>query len=266
MISIRSLINFLINNIFIVMLGFTEYYVMSLDTNIINYVIGLIFTIFRNFFLIYSIQYVLRDKPFINEHNRIEPVEKYYGEFNINVITASVIESIAILVFKQYLPLSTNIMYDFATLIPISFLFEIIFDFFHYWTHRFCHTNRYMYEHSHKKHHIHKDVSPIITFYQHPIDIIISNIIPMILTLFIFRKISMLQFANIMVYKTFTEISGHHGKQTYPNACFPQCIWLPKILQIHLYAEDHDRHHTLNNCNYAKRFSLWDKLFGTYHK
>jgi sterol desaturase/sphingolipid hydroxylase (fatty acid hydroxylase superfamily) len=39
---------------------------------------------------------------------------------------------------------------------------------------------------------------------------------------------------------------------------------LPKWLNIELYCEDHDIHHSVNNCNYSKRFSLWDKVFGTF--
>jgi sterol desaturase/sphingolipid hydroxylase (fatty acid hydroxylase superfamily) len=263
MISIRSLINFLITNIFIIFLGLLEYYIMMLDCSIINFMIVLMFNIFRNYCLIYVIQYVLKDKQFINS-NRVQPVEKYYGEFHTNVLITSLVESVTILFIKQFITSPSNIFYDMITLIPISFLFEVIFDFFHYWTHRFSHMNKYMYEYSHKKHHMHRHVMPILTFYQHPIDIVISNVIPMILSLSIIRHISLFQFSIIMIYKTFTEISGHHGKKTFPNASFPQCIWLPKFLCIELYAEDHDLHHTLNNCNYAKRFALWDKLFGTY--
>jgi sterol desaturase/sphingolipid hydroxylase (fatty acid hydroxylase superfamily) len=68
----------------------------------------------------------------------------------------------------------------------------------------------------------------------------------------------------IIVYKNFIEISGHSGKKLYPTSCFSQFKWLPQWLNIELYTEDHDLHHSLNNCNYGKRFSLWDKLFNTY--
>jgi sterol desaturase/sphingolipid hydroxylase (fatty acid hydroxylase superfamily) len=67
------------------------------------------------------------------------------------------------------------------------------------------------------------------------------------------------------VYKIFIEISGHCGKNI--NSCsFPQFVWLPKLFKIEMYAEDHDAHHRFNNCNYSKRFILWDKLFLTYKK
>ena len=73
-----------------------------------------------------------------------------------------------------------------------------------------------------------------------------------------------MQFNLIITYKLFIEISGHIGKKIYPTSCFSQFMWLPKLLEIELYTEDHDLHHSMNNCNYSKRFSFWDKLFGTY--
>lgn len=73
-------------------------------------------------------------------------------------------------------------------------------------------------------------------------------------------------FHFIVVYKNFIEISGHSGKILYPTTSFPQFMWLPKWLNIELYCEDHDNHHFINNCNYSKRFSLWDKVFNTYMK
>lgn len=64
----------------------------------------------------------------------------------------------------------------------------------------------------------------------------------------------------------FIEISGHIGKRMHPTSSFSQFIWLPKFFNIELYTEDHDLHHSHNNCNYSKRFSLWDKVFGTHKK
>lgn len=36
--------------------------------------------------------------------------------------------------------------------------------------------------------------------------------------------------------------------------------WLPRLFNFQLKVEeDHDLH-----CNYSKRFTLWDKVFGTF--
>jgi sterol desaturase/sphingolipid hydroxylase (fatty acid hydroxylase superfamily) len=65
------------------------------------------------------------------------------------------------------------------------------------------------------------------------------------------------------MFKTFIEISGHAG--TYnKNSSFNQCIWIPKLFGIELYARDHYIHHEKFDYNYAKRFTIWDKAFGTY--
>ena len=146
----------------------------------------------------------------------------------------------------------------------ISFIFEIIFDFFHYWTHRISHNNKYLYIYSHKSHHKFRHPISILTFYHNPLDLIITNSIPQYLTLLLFPYLSFFQFNIILTYKTFIEISGHSGKKLYPSGSFTQFIWLPKLLNISLYTEDHDLHHDKSNYNYAKRFSLWDKVFGTY--
>jgi len=69
----------------------------------------------------------------------------------------------------------------------------------------------------------------------------------------------------IIVYKIFLEISGHTGKK-FNSSSFPQFIWLTKIFKIKLITEDHDNHHKKNNCNYSKRFMLWDIVFGTRYK
>jgi sterol desaturase/sphingolipid hydroxylase (fatty acid hydroxylase superfamily) len=81
----------------------------------------------------------------------------------------------------------------------------------------------------------------------------------------IIPKISFCIYNTIIIYKIFTEISGHSGKDIN-SSCFPQFIYLPKFFSIEMYTEDHDAHHHFNNCNYSKRFTLWDKVFQTYKK
>jgi lathosterol oxidase len=187
----------------------------------------------------------------------------YKHEFHVNVVTTTAVECVTHLFI-----ISTHVIDYYSNeiiyFIPVSFAFEIIFDFFHYIGHRLVH-HKYLYKYIHKKHHKFKHPIAITTFYQDPFDLLITNSIPTVLTLLIF-PVSTVQFHFIVVYKSFIEIGGHTGTISYPSCSFPQFIWLPKILHIELYSEDHDLHHSLNNCNYSKRFSLWDKLFGTFTK
>jgi sterol desaturase/sphingolipid hydroxylase (fatty acid hydroxylase superfamily) len=75
---------------------------------------------------------------------------------------------------------------------------------------------------------------------------------------------TLFEFNIIKNYMLLNEMAGHKGTRSFPTPAFQQFIWLPRFLRIGLYAEDHDMHHSHNNCNYSKRFSLWDKAFGTY--
>jgi sterol desaturase/sphingolipid hydroxylase (fatty acid hydroxylase superfamily) len=186
----------------------------------------------------------------------------------LEVVQASLIENITYVYIpfhKSSLHISSY-LYDILCFIPLSFMFEVIFDFFHYWTHRSCHMLPWLYRQTHKKHHEHNLVSPHTTYHQHYLDIILTNSFPFILTYWLFPfRLSLWQLHMILVYKEFVEISGHCGRILYPASSFPQFIWLPRVLGISLYAEDHHIHHTKRVFNFGKRFSLWDKLFNTYH-
>ena len=58
-------------------------------------------------------------------------------------------------------------------------------------------------------------------------------------------------------------VAGHCGCHSDATS-FPQCVWLPRLLGIALTTRDHDAHHTRPKaCNFAKRFTLWDRAFGT---
>ena len=72
------------------------------------------------------------------------------------------------------------------------------------------------------------------------------------LIFFYFIRFSLFQTQLIFVYKSFIEISGYSGK-IVSGGCFPLCIWLPKLLNIDLYTNEHDKHHSQNK---IKRFSL----------
>ena len=219
----------------------------------------------KNYSLLKMIDYGTRNKEYIHKENG-ESKEHYKHEFLINIIGTSMFNSLTtIFIMSFYNFPNTNYTYDLLTFIPSSFLFEIVFDFGHYWMHRIIHSNRLLYKYIHKKHHVYHHTSSVTTFYHHPLDLFFTNVCPFILALYIV-PLSLYQMAIIDVYKMFIEISGHTGKKLYPISSFPQFMWLPKYLGIELYSEDHCIHHTHYRYNYAKRFSLWDKLFGTFYK
>lgn len=268
MISFNSIRNFIYINSLLFGLGLFQYKIINTNINFyLNFFIILLSFLSRNFFLIDFVDYNLEKKENINN----EPIiEEYNNEFNLAVISTTIIETITYILIKTLIfgnVIGHNNYYkDILYFIPVTFIIELIFDFFHYWTHRLSHSNKYLYIYSHKSHHKFKHPISILTFYHNPIDLIITNSIPLILTLSIFPYISLFQFNIFLFYKTFIEIGGHCGKKIFPRSSFPQFIWLPKFLNITLYTEDHNLHHEKNNCNYSKRFSIWDKLFGTYER
>lgn len=227
----------------------------------------------KNYVILKTIDIRLQNKKNVVK-NLKPPQEEYLGEFSAVFFISTSVESITLLWVHTYYFTETDMrqpILDIAQLlkeillfIPHSFVFELVFDFFHYWFHRLIHQNKWLYTFIHKKHHKFHHPTSIITYYQDPQDLILTNSIPIFLTLSLIPRLSFFQYHLWMVYKTYIEISGHTGKQTYPNHSFPQFVWLPRYFNIELYSEDHDQHHCKIRCNYSKRFVFWDKLFGTY--
>lgn len=177
-----------------------------------------------------------------------------------NILVTSINDLIIVYLAE---PLCDQVAFDWniGIILLYSFLFEVTFDFGHYWSHRLCHT-RLLYF-IHKKHHEHTSPSIHTTFHQDPFDLILTNVLPFVLSVWLIRPPKYI-LGYIIVTKSYTEMSGHVGKQLYPASSFPQLVWLPRLLDIEIYAEDHHYHHMRPKFNYSKRFKLWDNVFGTY--
>ena len=269
LISLKSLYNYILINSNLFLVSFLSYYMFTHYKYFAFFIL-----LFRNYFIINFIDYATKYKKNIAHKqvtagNSINTNHYLSLENHASHLQVVLLETVQIYIVHNYLSINENYLFDITTFIPISFLFEVVFDFFHYWVHRICHVNNFLYKHVHKKHHKYCNLTSIITFYQTPYDFILSVTIPEMITLYIiqslFFRLSLFQFILIINYKLFSEIAGHSGK--YTNSCgFVQFIWLPKILNIDLRTEDHDLHHKLLTCNYSKRFIIWDKLFNTYTK
>lgn len=263
MISLTSIKNFVKMNFVLVLIGTIQYILISHNRLSAFYgiLINAFIYIIKNYILIFLIDYGTKNKEYIHPM----PTESAYNLNGLFYITRSSIIDVLTMSLLIYLNLfnASNYYYDLVTFIPLSFMAELIFDFFHYWVHRICHMNKYLYRYIHKEHHMENHPSIITTYHQHPVDIILSNSIPLFISVLLV-KLSLYQFSLLLIYKSFIEIGGHTGKILHPTASFPQFMWLPKLLGIELYTEDHDVHHTNVRYNFSKRFSIWDKIFATY--
>lgn len=272
MLSLNSLKNFFAVNCSMIVLSLIHFTLTIPTDNLLSDILNQVATsLVKNYVLLDFIEYRTSSKKKIMDQKRelVEsiPKEIFYKEFDLFVLVITIFESITNLIVKNYLItdfVSIN-LYDLVEFFFISFVFEILFDFFHYFTHFYFHRFPLLYRNFHKVHHKWTYPTPILTFYQHPVDYIFTNSIPTFLTMYILYsfKITYFQYELIQTYKTLLEIAGHSGKKV-KSSSFTQCIWLPKLFNFQIKVQDHDLHHTMNNCNYAKRFSLWDKLFGTY--
>lgn len=214
--------------------------------------------------------------PWIKADVRQPPKREYWGEFHVYLWLATLIESLTAMMIVLMMPFGpmpetySQYVFSFVLFFPIMFCWEVIFDFFHYWAHRMSHDG-VLYKYLHKTHHKHRFPTGIITFYQDPVDLVLSNSFPTMIAFGIVMgllgiPINYFQLSLISVWKTMIEIAGHLGHVLAPASSFPQFVWLPKWLGWELYVSDHDIHHTDFNYNFAKRFGLWDRVFGTYKK
>jgi sterol desaturase/sphingolipid hydroxylase (fatty acid hydroxylase superfamily) len=253
-ISLKSLKNFIVINSSLIITSLVQHFFVSNDI-IPQYISNLT----KNYLLINMIEYSIENKNKISDLNN--PI--VINQAHQNILSSTIIETLTCYVIKNYFVNQSDTI-NILLFIPKTFLFEFIFDIFHYCAHRLEHQNKFLYQNFHKKHHNYNNINSYVTFCQSPIDLILSNSLPQIATLFIMPKFSSLEYTLIKMYLSYGEIGGHNGHYTYPTSSFSQFIWLPKFLNIELYSEDHYLHHSLNNCNYGKRFSFCDKLFGTY--
>lgn len=151
----------------------------------------------------------------------------------------------------------------FWALAAKCFLFEVIFDFQYYWIHRCMHAFPKLYQVVHKKHHHHIGISPEVTGYTTFTEFLVSIALPLVTSFYLVPMNGLeQQFCN--VHMTLQEFNGHIGSNTFPASGFYIFPWLPRWLGIEQYSEDHSMHHLAFTCNYSKRFTLWDKVFGTY--
>lgn len=270
--SVKSLFTFVCLNFILVTISVILYLFTLKYMN--QYFMGFLFMFLKNFLFVFGTEEIL----FKKNKNIANDKTKYTTEktkLNLNTVKhiayASFGNIVSYITIRKILNVTTNVnmLNTLLLFIPISFTFEVIFDFFHYWTHRTVHTYPILYQHIHKTHHESKKLTGIVTFQQDALDYILTNYIPAIISLFIVKYLlnfecNLFMYSLITIYKDFIEISGHIDNANEKSYSFPQFIWLPILFNMELYQKIHHNHHKYVTVNYSKRFSLWDKVFKTF--
>lgn len=269
MISYKSLITFVYLNAILIIMSIIMYLFMSVYIG--SYFLGFLFMFVKNFLFVFGLDFVAKQRNKKYDQNHVTEISKLNFDSISRITFASMAETFLFVTIAFMCNICMNVNYfnTFLLFVPISFVVEIIFDFFHYWTHRLVHTFPTLYKYIHKTHHATHKLSGIITFHQDIFDYLLTNYIPFILSLFITKYLfnveyNLLMYTLIIIYKEFIEIAGHVDIIESKSFSFPQCIWLPLFFGIELQQNVHHNHHVYLTCNYSKRFSLWDKIFRTY--
>lgn len=165
--------------------------------------------------------------------------------------------------------MNQNYFTQWISLVPKALMLEVIFDFFHYWTHRLCHTNTTLYKLVHKSHHGQVHPGPTSTYQESMADLVLTNMFPSLACYCIFvlsgLTITTWQYHIYLAYKHLTEVYGHSGIDSTSRS-FPQNPFAAGYFpdQFLLRTHDHDLHHAKSSCNFSKRFRIWDVVFNTY--
>jgi sterol desaturase/sphingolipid hydroxylase (fatty acid hydroxylase superfamily) len=209
----------------------------------------------------------LKENMDIHGEARRKPTEQFVGEFHLyHLINSFIVSSLWFYLLKHQshsMPSVGTAIVQFFLYVPFRFYFEVVFDFCHYWIHRGLHHPR-LYQYLHKTHHKFLYPSMLTTFYMHPLDIILTLVIPLTIAYHTTPSMPIFVWNVVMTDNVYIEMVGHVGKMVNGNDYLSIYSWIPYYHQIRLMPMDHDLHHSRNQCNYSKRFRLWDRVFGTY--
>lgn len=160
--------------------------------------------------------------------------------------------------FTQFINVKTYLIILYKV-----FMCELIFDFFYYFYHLTLHKNKYLYKYVHKEHHTHENDNKIKYNNMNLIEFIFMRLLLSIP--FYILKLNLCNFLIFYIFLITSEVKGHDIKLYNKNRySFSIIYFIPKLLKIELNVKDHINHHKYINYNYSKKFSIFDKIFGTY--
>ena len=140
------------------------------------------------------------------------------------------------------------------TMVWQMMVFMLIEDALFYWGHRTLHHPS-IYSYIHKVHHKFNYTVSIAATATHPVEYIVSNVLPFVAgpTLLGAHCATMYAWILFRVSETVVNHSGYN---------FPWTMFT--ILPLQGTAKDHDDHHSKQVGNFGSLFSHWDRIMGTH--
>jgi len=254
--SEKSVIYFILINCLFVSYGTIDYYIY---TEVTPYL--LFFPILlKHLGLFWIMNYASQSRSYITDS--FIQRDTSIDSICIDILYTSLFNFATVLLIARYFSYMTVPYNEIVFFIPNTFIYEIGFDFFHYVTHRGLHSVPFLYRLTHKYHHQDHRISVVTTFHHSLTDLILMNCLPLVCISYLY-PLPLHTYLIWSWFKTLVEMGGHSGKYG-KSSSFPQCVWIPRVLGIEMYADNHNKHHTNPVVNFSKRFALWDKIFGTF--
>ena len=210
-----------------------------------------------NFFERYKIQ----TEPWPWEDNYEEWMVLLKKSIKQVAINSLMIQPVAI--FLSLIPRGFQVEFSFdekdlpdtKTLALSITFFMLVEDFCFHHLHKLLHTKK-LYRMVHKVHHTHKVTISIAAEYAHPLEFVLSNMIPFATGPLILQNYT--HFYTLMVWfvvRMMESIDGH---------CGYEFSWSPyRLIPFSTSASYHDFHHSHNIGNYSSFFQLWDSVNST---
>jgi sterol desaturase/sphingolipid hydroxylase (fatty acid hydroxylase superfamily) len=129
-------------------------------------------------------------------------------------------------------------------------IWMVIEDFFFYWGHRILHT-KFMYQKIHKIHHEYTNTVSTAAEYTHPLEYIMTNLVPAAMGAKIFGAKS--HYITLWIWSIMRGLEAVDGHSGY------EFSWSPfRLLPLSCSSMYHNYHHSHNVGNYGSFFTYWD--------
>jgi len=146
-------------------------------------------------------------------------------------------------------------LFEMISQIAVCMLSE---DFFFYLSHRLMHTD-YLFKKIHKTHHEFVNIIAFSTFYSHPIEFIIGDILPASI-----GPLLMGERMHLLTHLVYIVMLLHENHESHSGYAFS---WSPhRVIPFTSDSDYHIFHHWKYKDNYALYFPIWDRCLGTVSK